>query len=347
MRVLLTGHLGYIGTVLAPMLVRAGHDVTGLDSGLFADCTFGDLAGAPLPAIRKDLRELAPGDLDGFDAVVHLAALSNDPLGNLRPELTYAINLEASARFARLAKQAGVRRFVFASSCSLYGAAGDDFLDESAAFNPVTPYGVSKVKLEQELHALADDDFTPVYLRNATAYGVSGRLRLDIVLNNLVAWALVTGRVLLQSDGTPWRPIVHVEDIAAAARAALEAPREAVHDQAFNIGRTTENYRILELAEIVAATVPGSRVEIAQGAGPDKRCYRVSCRKAETSLPGWDPQWDARKGAVQLYEAFRRIGLEEGDLNGPSYIRLRRLEQLLAQGRLDGELRWAPAAVAP
>jgi nucleoside-diphosphate-sugar epimerase len=346
MRVLVTGHHGYIGSILVPLLVERGHQVVGLDTDYFAACAFGSGPSA-VPSLRRDLREVTAADLAGFDGVIHLAALSNDPLGNLAPELTAEINLEASARFASLAKQVGIRRFVFSSSCSTYGAAGDDFLDEQAAFNPVTPYGWSKVRLEQALHALADDDFSPVYMRNATAYGVAPLLRLDLVLNNLVAWAVTTGKIVLMSDGTPWRPIVHLEDISTALIAALEAPREAVHDQAFNIGRTAENYRILELAQIVAETVPGSEITISPGAGPDLRCYRVDCTKAETRLPGWRPRWDARLGARELYDAFRAAELRREDVDGARYIRLRRLQQLLGDGAIDANLRWQSALAVP
>jgi nucleoside-diphosphate-sugar epimerase len=348
MRILLTGHQGYLGAVLAPVLLRAGHEVVGLDSGLFADCAFGDDAVVrDLPALTKDLREIDAADLAGFDAVAHLAALSNDPLGDLDPALTREINEEGSIRLARLARAAGVARFVFSSSCSTYGAAGDGFLDESAAFHPVTPYGHSKVRMEAALAALADGRFSPVYLRNATAYGVSPRLRLDLVLNNLVAWALTTGRIVLLSDGTPWRPVVHVEDIATAFLAALEAPREAVHDQAFNIGRTAENYRIRELAEIVAETVPGCAIEVAAGAGPDLRCYRVSCAKAEQGLPGWRPRWDARAGARELVAAYRAEGLDLPRFEGPAYKRLARIRELIGSGRLGEDLRWRPLAADP
>lgn len=343
MRVLVTGHHGYIGSILVPLLQARGHEVVGLDTDFFAACSFGDGPTA-VPSLRRDLREVTAADLDGFAGVIHLAALSNDPLGNLEPELTAEINHHASARFARLAKEAGVERFVFSSSCSTYGAAGDDFLDEQAAFNPVTPYGWSKVRLEQALHELADDTFSPVSMRNATAYGVAPLLRLDLVLNNLVAWAVTTGKILLMSDGTPWRPIVHLEDISTALIAALEAPREAVHDQAFNVGRTAENYRILELAQIVAETVPGAEIAINPGAGPDLRCYRVTCAKAETSLPGWQPRWDARRGARELYDAFRAANLRREDVDGVRYIRLRRLQQLIGDGAVDQALRWQPTA---
>lgn len=330
---------------MAPLLVAEGFDVVGLDSNLFGACRFGEEPPA-VPAIERDLRDVTSGDLEGFDAVVHLAGLSNDPLGNLDPELTYAINHRASLRLAQLAKQAGVERFLFSSSCSTYGRAGDDFLDETASFNPVTPYAESKVWVERDLADLADDDFSPVFLRNATAYGVSPRLRLDLVLNNLVGWALTTGRVTLLSDGTPWRPIVHVEDIARAFIAALEAPREAIHAQAFNVGRTEANYRIRELAEIVAETVPGSTVEIAPGAGPDTRCYRVDCSKIERLLPEWRPQWDARRGAQELYDAYRRAGMTAEVFHGPRYTRLAHLKGLLDSGALAADLRWAAAVPA-
>ncbi len=342
MRVLVTGHTGYIGSVLTPLLAAAGHEVVGLDSNLFAPCLLPGQAPPPaVPEIAKDLRDLTAGDLDGFDAVLHLAGLSNDPLGNLDAALTYEINEAASAQLAELAKRAGVARFLFSSSCSTYGAAGDDFLDEGAAFNPVTPYGISKVRFEQKLQSLADDSFSPTYLRNATAYGVSPRLRVDLVLNNLVGWALTTGRIHMMSDGTPWRPLVHIADISRAFLAVLEAPREVVHDQAFNIGRTADNYRIRELAEIVAEVVPGCAITYAEGAGPDKRCYRVDCGKIARLLPAFQPQWDARQGAVELRDAYLRAGLTAEQFQGPRYVRLGRIRQLQEAGRIDAALRWA------
>ena len=345
MRVLLTGHLGYIGTGMAPLLAEAGHEVVGLDSGLFEQCTFGEPP-RQFPYIRKDIRDATPADLEGFHAVLHLAGLSNDPLGNLNPQLTYEINNLASVHLAQSAKQAGVERFVFSSSCSTYGSAGDKILDESAEFNPVTPYGTSKVLVERDVSKLADSRFSPTFLRNATAYGVSPRLRFDLVLNNLVAWAFTTGRVYIKSDGTPWRPIVHIEDISRAFLAALEAPREVVHNEAFNVGRSEENYQVRDLAEIVKETVPGCKIEYAADAGPDKRCYRVDFSRISRALPGFQPQWDARKGARELYEAYQKVDLRHEDFEGARFKRIDHLQGLLASRRLDSTLRWQPADVA-
>lgn len=340
MRILVTGHNGYIGPVLTGMLLAEGHEVVGLDSDFFAACNFS--TGVPdIPQVQKDIRDVEEADLEGFDAVIHLAALSNDPIGNLNPELTYEINHRASVRLAELAKQAGVSRFLFASSCSLYGAAaGENALDEEAPFNPVTPYGVTKVLFEQDVRKLADDNFSPVYLRNATVYGVSPRLRFGLVLHDLVALAHTTGLVYLKSDGTPWRPIIHVEDISRAFIAALHAPREVIHNQAFNVGITAENYQIRELAEIVREVVPNCRIEIAPDAGPDKRSYRVDFSKIQRMLPAFKPQWNARLGAQELYDAFLRAELTYEDYEAPTFKRLDRIKELLDSGQLDMNLRW-------
>lgn len=339
MRILVTGHKGYIGTVLVPMLIANGHAVVGLDSDLYQRCTFGDDL-PEIDSIRKDLRDVQAADVEGFDAVMHLAALSNDPLGNLNPNLTYEINYKASVQLARLAKQVGVPRFLFSSSCSTYGAAGDDILTEEAEFNPVTPYGHSKVLVESEVATLADENFSPTYLRNATAYGVSPRHRFDIVLNNLVAWACTTGLVYLKSDGSPWRPIIHVQDIARAFIAILDAPREVVHNQAFNVGIDAENYRIRELAEIVRETVPGCRVEYASDAEPDKRSYRVNFGKIARLVPEFQPDWNARRGAQELYAAYQKYGVKLDEFEGPKYKRIDHIKQLLSSGELDSTLRW-------
>ncbi len=343
MRILVTGHNGYIGTVLVPMLQARGHEVVGLDTGYFSRCLF--VGSVPeVTSISKDVRDVEAQDVAGFDAVIHLAGLSNDPLGDYKPNLTEDINDKAAVRLARLAKEAGAQRFLFASSCSNYGAGGADFLDEQAAFNPVTPYGVSKVQVEAALHRLADADFSPTYLRASTAYGVSPLLRFDLVINNLTAWAFTTGLVYLKSDGSPWRPVVHVEDIALSYIAALQAPREAVHDQAFNVGTTTENYQIRELAEIVRDIVPGCRIEYAPDAGPDKRCYRVDCNKIARELHDFKPQWTARRGVEQLYESYKAVGLTLEEFEGERYKRIAHVKQLVANGLLDDELRWRGGA---
>jgi nucleoside-diphosphate-sugar epimerase len=329
------------------MLLKAGHDVVGLDTNLYQAATFGeDDAANAIPAIYKDVRDVTHADIDGFNAILHLAGLSNDPLGDLNPELTYEINHQASVRLAEIARELGVERYIFSSSCSNYGAGVDDWLNEESAFNPVTPYGRSKVMVEQDVAKLADDNFSPTFLRSSTAYGVSPRLRFDLVINNLTAWAYTTGLVYLKSDGTPWRPVVHIEDMALAFVAALHAPRELIHNEAFNVGRPEENYRIRELAEIVAEVVPGSRVEFADGASPDKRNYRVDSSKIARTLPEFKPKWTARKGAQELYEAYQRVGLQLEEFEGPRYRRIDHIKMLMAEGRLDERLRWRTAIPA-
>jgi nucleoside-diphosphate-sugar epimerase len=339
MKVLVTGSQGYIGTILVPILIQKGHEVIGLDTDYYQRCTFsGEVSDNDF--IKKDIRDVQREDIEGVDAIIHLAGLSNDPLGDYRPELTKDINEKASVQLAVLAKEAGIKRFLFASSCSNYGSAGSDFLDEEAPFNPVTPYGVSKVRVEAALSEIADDNFSPTYLRASTAYGVSARLRFDLVANNLTAWAFTTGRVYLKSDGSPWRPIVHVEDIALAYIAVLHAPRDVIHNEAFNVGTTTENYQIKEIAEIVKDIVPNCRVDYAPDAGPDKRCYRVNCDKIARCLHEFKPQWTARRGIEQLYKEYKRVGLTLEEFEGPKFMRIAHVKQLIDRGNLDEDLRW-------
>jgi nucleoside-diphosphate-sugar epimerase len=339
MRVLVTGHHGYLGSVLAPFLAAAGHDVVGLDTLFYRDCDFGAEDGRVSGGVA-DLRDVKPEDLVGFDAIVHLAALSNDPVGDLDASLTLRINGDGTLRLAMAARDAGVRRFIFASSCAMYGSSGtDEALDENAPLRPLTAYAESKVRAEEGLVELAGRDFAPVSMRNATAFGASARLRLDIVLNNLTAWAHTTGRIRLLSDGAAWRPMVHVRDIARAAVALLDAPEDDIRGEAFNIGTDEQNYLVRDLADVVSK-VTGCAVEIAEGSSADQRSYRVNFSKLKRAFPDLTFRWDAERGARELVEAYRLVGLKREDLEGTRYIRLRRLASLLDEGQLDDDLRW-------
>jgi nucleoside-diphosphate-sugar epimerase len=344
MRVLLTGHKGYIGSVMLPLLLAEGHDIVGLDNDLFEGCTFGGrsiFGDIPnIPYIKKDIREVKLSDLKGFDAVVHLCALSNDPLGYFNPEITFKINHKASVNLAKLAKKAGVQRYLFSSSCSIYGDSGTELVNEESKPRPITPYSASKFRAEEGISKLADSNFSPTFLRSATAYGVSPMLRFDLVLNNLVAWAHTTGFILLKSDGLSWRPIVHIEDILRAFAAVLNAPQDLVHNQVFNVGITEENYQIRELAEIVKDTVPNCHIEYSKDAGPDKRSYKVDFSKIAQTLPEFKPQWNARRGAKQLYDTYKKVKFSLEEFEGPRYRRIKHLQENLNNGRLDKNLRW-------
>jgi len=342
MRVLVAGDRGYIGAVMVPLLSAAGHDVEGLDLGLYEGCDLGPAPAYPSGASTRaacDMRDVTAGQLADYDAVICLAALSNDPLGDLNPGATHSVNLDGTMQLARAAKAAGAGRFLFASSCSLYGAAGSGAVAEDADLYPVTAYGETKVQAERALSALADDDFSPTYLRNATAYGASPRLRLDIVVNNLTAVATTTGEVRLQSDGTPWRPLVHIEDISRAFLAMLEAPRELVHNEAFNVGRAVDNVQIRQVAEMVRDAVPGSTVTLAEGAGPDLRNYRVDFSKLDDTFPGLKLRWSVREGIEELAGAYAKYSMTLDDFNSSRYVRLRRIRELLTAGTVDEMLR--------
>jgi nucleoside-diphosphate-sugar epimerase len=341
MRILVTGHRGYIGAVVASVLRNASHEVSGLDTAYYEGCDLGGRLDESIPTLRIDLRDVRPEQLDGVDAVAHFAALSNDPIGDLDPALTSEINFRATVALAQAARDAGVGRFVFSSSCSMYGTAGgDDAVDESAPLKPLTAYADSKVRAEEELAALADTGFATVSLRNATAYGFSPRLRLDLVLNNLVAWAHTTGKVKIMSDGMPWRPLIHVEDIARATLAALEAPADLIRGEAFNVGRNDENYRVRELATIVEEVVGDCEIEYAGSGDPDPRSYRVDFSKFERTFPQAGLAWTARLGAEELVAAYRAAELTLEQFESDRYIRLKRLRKLLDDGELAPDLRW-------
>ncbi len=339
MKVLVTGHRGFIGTVMVPKLVKEGFDVVGLDSDLYRYCTYGD-SPQEVPTILKDVRDVEKEDLKGFDAIIHLAALSNDPLGDINPDLTYDINYKASVRIAELAREVGVERFLFSSSCSMYGKAGEDVLYETAELNPVTAYAKSKVYVERDVKEMASDRFSPVFLRNSTAYGVSPRIRFDLVINNLTAWAYTTGRILMKSDGTPWRPLIHIEDITQAFICALRAPRETIHNLSVNVGDNSENYQMRDLAQFVKDTVPNCEIDHAEGAGPDTRSYRVNFDKIHSVFPDFKTTWTAKMGVEQCYQSYVKFGLHKDDYEGIKFKRVAHIKNLISSGELNTDLRW-------
>ena len=339
MRILVTGHKGYVGTTMVSKLLDQGYDIIGLDNDLYNEKNSENLI--HVPYLKKDIRDIESSDLRGFDGVIHLAALSNDPLGNFNPKLTYSINYYASYKLAKLAKKVGVQRFLYASSCSVYGAANGDMMSEESKTNPVTPYAISKVRSEKSISKLATQKFSPTFMNPATAYGASRMIRSDLVLNNLVGWAYITGKIWMKSDGTPWRPLVHIEDFSRAFIAVLNASRDLVHNQIFNVGTTEENYQMRELAEIVEEIVPGSRIEYAKNAGPDNRNYRADCSKLAKTLQEFKPKWNARLGAKQLYDEIKKSGLTTiEEFEGPPYNRIAQIKQYISTGRLDSTLHW-------
>jgi nucleoside-diphosphate-sugar epimerase len=343
LKLLVTGTDGYIGSILAPFLSERGHDVVGLDTGFYRDGWLYDTPPASFTRLDTDLRHVTEDDLRGFDAVVQLAELSNDPLGQLNPEITYRINHLGSATLARNAKRAGVPRFVYYSSCSVYGTGGgDDFKTEASEPNPQTAYAHCKALVERDVQAMADDAFSPTFLRNATAYGLSPRMRFDIVLNNLSGLAWTTREIRMTSDGTPWRPLVHIADIALATACALEAPREAVHNEVFNVGDTTANYRVREIAEVVAEAFPGCGLSFGSNDG-DNRSYRVSFDKINARLPGFRCRWDAAAGARELAGFFGRIEMSAETFGFRAYTRLKQLQHLIGTQQIDDELFWRRA----
>ncbi len=339
MKILVTGTEGYLGSLLAPLLMQRGHEITAVDTGFYKSGWL--YHGAPLTprTLNKDIRHLTRDDLEGIAAVVHMAELSNDPLGELSPHITYEINHLGSVHLAQLAKAAGVTRFVYMSSCSVYGIADGDYVTEDSPVNPQTAYAICKTLVERDLQPMANDNFSPTFMRNATAYGASPRMRFDIVLNNLSGLAWTTRQIKLVSDGTPWRPLVHGLDIAQAIIRALDAPREKVHNQIFNVGDTTHNYTVREIAEIVGEVFPGCQVTFGQQ-GADNRSYRVSFEKIKSALPGFKCQWNARRGAEQLCAIFERIAMTPETFNSPGFTRLKQLEYLIRTQQIDKDFFW-------
>jgi len=338
-KILITGHDGYIGSVMTPHLQGAGYDVTGLDTGYFSECTLVP-GGGTMKVIKKDLRDLTAKDLEGFDAVVHLAALSNDPIGNLNDSWTEDINFHASVKLAELARSAGVQRFLFSSSCIMYGAANTEVVTEESPLDPKTEYARSKVKAEASITKLTAPGFSPVFLRNGTIYGVSPRMRFDTVFNDLLGMAATTGKVMVYSDGKPWRPVIHVQDVARMFEAALAAPVEKIHNQAFNAGANALNHQIIELANIAVKTVPGCKLEVVAKSGADQRTYKADFGKFAKTFPDFKFKWNAVTGAQELYEAFKRVGLKHEDFVDKKFTRLKWLRYLLDSKKLDGALRW-------
>jgi len=339
-KVLITGHQGYIGSVMAPIIKSAGYEVFGLDTNYYDDdCLFVPNTGG-IPNINKDIRDITEKDLEGFDTIIHLAALSNDPLSNLRPELTYDINHKASVSLATLGKSAGVKRFIFSSSCSMHGSVDAGKVYETTPVKPLTPYGESKIMAETDISALADGNFSPTFLRNGTVYGVSPKLRIDIVLNNLVGWAVTTGKVVLYTDGSPWRPLIHVEDVCNAFLLVLQAPIETIHNQVFHVGFDDENYQIRELAEIVQSVVPNCELEFSSDHDGDQRTYIADFGKIHQTFPEFRPKWNARLGAEQLYQAYQRSEMSFSNFMGNKFMRLKQIDQLIQNNRVDDTLRW-------